>query len=110
LNEGSPLPNIQKRCNMEQQKIAVITGANSGIGQAAALKFATVGIRVVMACRDLQRSDVVRQQLIARSGNPNIDLMELDVSSFDSIRAFCKAFTSKYPRLDILVNNAAYMN
>lgn len=95
---------------MEQQKIAVITGANSGIGQAAALKFATEGIRVVMACRDQQRSDVVRQQLIARSGNPNIDLMELDVSSFDSIRAFCKAFTSKYPRLDILVNNAAYMN
>ncbi len=95
---------------MDQRKIAVITGANSGIGRAAALKFATEGIRVVMACRDKQRSEAVRQELIVRSGNPNIDLMTLDVSSFDSIRSFCKAFTASYPRLDILVHNAAYLN
>lgn len=95
---------------MEQRKIAVITGANSGIGQAAALKFAKEGIRVVMACRDKQKSDAVKRELMARSGNPDIDLMPLDVSSFESIRTFCKAFSAAYPRLDILIHNAAYLN
>jgi len=95
---------------MDQRKIAVITGANSGIGQAAALRFATEGVRVVMACRDKQRSEAVRQELAARSGNPGIDLIPLDVSSFESIHTFCKAFTETYPRLDILVHNAAYLN
>lgn len=95
---------------MKHPKIAVITGANSGIGRAAALKFATEGIRVVMACRDMQRSEAARLDLVAQSGNADIELMPLDVSSFESIRTFCKSFSAAYPRLDILIHNAAYLN
>ncbi|PAQ12721.1 short-chain dehydrogenase [Bacillaceae bacterium SAOS 7] len=90
--------------------LLIITGANSGIGKAAALKFATEGYRVIMACRNMKISSVAQKDIIETSKNTNIDLMNLDVSSFDSIRTFCTAFKSKYPRLDILIHNAAYLN
>lgn len=91
-------------------KIVIITGANSGIGKAAALKFATEGYHVIMACRNMKISTAVQKDIIGITQNTNVDLMELDVSSFDSIRRFCAAFKSKYPRLDILIHNAAYLN
>ena len=93
-----------------KDKIVIITGANSGIGKAAALKFATEEYCVIMACRNMETSTAVQSDIIEITKNTNVDLMELDVSSFDSIRAFCTAFTSKYPRLDILIHNAAYLN
>ncbi|WP_238177710.1 SDR family NAD(P)-dependent oxidoreductase [Paenibacillus contaminans] len=91
-------------------KIVIITGANSGIGKAAALKFASEGYHVVMACRNMLISTAAQTEIQDVSKNCNVDLMELDVSSFDSIRAFCSSFTNKYPRLDILIHNAAYLN
>ncbi|OZI12967.1 short-chain dehydrogenase [Bacillaceae bacterium SAS-127] len=93
-----------------KDKIVIITGANSGIGKAAALKFATEKYHVIMACRNMQISSVAQKDIIETSKNANVDLMNLDVSSFDSIRTFCTAFKSKYPRLDILIHNAAYLN
>ncbi|RKP54999.1 SDR family NAD(P)-dependent oxidoreductase [Cohnella endophytica] len=91
-------------------KIVVITGANSGIGKSAAMKFATEGYRVIMACRNMEISKTVQRAIIETSKNKDVDLIELDVSSFDSIRTFCAAFKAKYPRLDILIHNAAYLN
>lgn len=93
-----------------KDKIVIITGANSGIGKAAALKFATEGYRVIMACRNIGISSAAQKEITEASNNTNVDLMELDVSSFDSIRTFCSAFKAKYPRLDILIHNAAYLN
>jgi NAD(P)-dependent dehydrogenase (short-subunit alcohol dehydrogenase family) len=93
-----------------KDKIVIITGANSGIGKAAALKFATEGYRVIMACRNIEISTSVQRDIIEISKNPNVDLMELDISSFDSIHTFCTVFKSEYPRLDILIHNAAYLN
>ncbi|MFF5996029.1 SDR family NAD(P)-dependent oxidoreductase [Lysinibacillus sp. KU-BSD001] len=93
-----------------QDKIVIITGANSGIGKAATLKFATEGYRVIMACRNLKISTAVQHDIMETTKNRNVDLMELDISSFDSIRTFCTAFKAKYPRLDILIHNAAYLN
>jgi len=93
-----------------KDKIVIITGANSGIGKAAALKFATEGYCIIMACRNMETSTVVQRDIIEITKNTNVDLMELDVSSFNSIRSFCTAFKSKYPRLDILIHNAAYLN
>ncbi|MBS4201267.1 SDR family NAD(P)-dependent oxidoreductase [Bacillus sp. FJAT-49732] len=93
-----------------KEKIVMITGANSGIGKAASLKFATEGYRVIMACRNMKISTAAQKDIIGITKNKKVDLMELDVSSFDSIRTFCTAFKSKYPRLDILIHNAAYLN
>ncbi len=93
-----------------KEKIVLITGANSGIGKAATLKFATEGYKVVMACRNLDRSRVAQEEVMKASNNVNVNLMELDISSFESIRRFCASFKAQYPHLDILIHNAAYLN
>ena len=73
-----------------KDKIVIITGANSGIGKAASLKFAAEGYRVIMACRNMDTSTAVQREIIEITKNTNVDLMELDVSSFDSIRNFAQ--------------------
>jgi NAD(P)-dependent dehydrogenase (short-subunit alcohol dehydrogenase family) len=91
-------------------KIVVITGANSGIGKAAAIKFAKEGYTVVMACRNVERSKMVQQEIIEATKNPHIDLLQLDISSFQSIHQFSTVLKDNYPKLDILIHNAAYLN
>lgn len=91
-------------------KIAVITGANSGIGKETALKFAHEGYAVVMACRNLKKSKKVQDEIIAASKNDNVLLMHLDMSSFESIKSFADEFKRNFSKLDILINNAAYFN
>ncbi len=91
-------------------RTVIITGANSGIGKAATLKFASEGWRVIMACRSLDAGRKAQQEIIAASGNRTVQLMQLDVSSFESIRAFCAAFRREEPRLDVLIHNAGYFN
>lgn len=88
-------------------KIVVITGANSGIGKAAAIKFGNEGYTVVMACRNLERSKMAQQAIIEATKNPHIDLLQLDISSFKSIHQFSTVLKDKYPKLDILIHNAA---
>ncbi|MBT2684699.1 SDR family NAD(P)-dependent oxidoreductase [Bacillus sp. ISL-37] len=91
-------------------KIVVITGANSGIGKAAAIKFGNEGYTVVLACRNLERSKIAQQEIIEATKNPHIDLLQLDISSFKSIHQFSTLLKDKYPKLDILIHNAAYLN
>lgn len=91
-------------------KTIIITGANSGIGKAAAHKFASEGYHVIMACRNLERSEPAREEIITKSGNSSVELWQLDVSSFKSIKHFCEEYTKKFEKLDILIHNAGYFN
>ena len=83
----------------------IITGANSGVGYESTLVLAEKGATVIMACRNLakgQRSlDSIKQAVPAAK----LDLMELDLASLTSIKAFANAFKSKYDKLDVLINN-----
>lgn len=88
----------------------IITGANSGIGKAASLKFAREGHTLIMACRNLHKSRPVRDQIAEDSENDRVYLEQVDMSSFESIRNFCINYHEKYNRLDILIHNAAYFN
>lgn len=92
------------------EKIVIITGANTGIGQQAAIKFADAGYSVVMACRNLKKSKPVRDEIIKTTKNDRVLLEELDMSSFESIKAFAGRYKNLFPKLDILINNAAYFN
>jgi NAD(P)-dependent dehydrogenase (short-subunit alcohol dehydrogenase family) len=100
---------IKKGYKMNNKNV-IITGANSGIGKAAAVKFSKEGYTVIMACRNIERSEKVRTEIIDNSNNKNVDLLQLDISSFTSIQDFCKAFSEKYKQLDILIHNAASFN
>ena len=56
-------------------KTIMITGSNSGIGKAAAFRFAEEGYRVIMACRNLEKSKNDQQEIIKATNNPHIDLL-----------------------------------
>lgn len=88
-------------------KICIVTGANTGIGMATAEGLAKQGAHVIMACRDLDRSKPVQDQIKKASGSDTVDLLQLDLGSQDSTRAFAENFLKNYDRLDVLINNAA---
>lgn len=90
------------------KRLVIITGANSGIGKAAAHIFAKKGYHVIMACRNLERSETAREEIITKSGNSSVELWQLDVSSFKSIKHFCAEYTKKFQKLDILIHNAGF--
>lgn len=94
---------------MEKRKV-IITGANSGIGKAAAKKFALEGYHVIMACRNLEKGEAAKKEIGKSVNNNSLELIQVDVSSFESIHRFCETYRSKYANLDILIHNAAYFN
>jgi NAD(P)-dependent dehydrogenase (short-subunit alcohol dehydrogenase family) len=90
-------------------KVCIVTGATSGIGKATALGLARRGATVVLICRDtLKGADAVRE-ITALTKSVTIDLLVADLSSQQQIRAVAAAFLNKYPRLDVLINNAGAM-
>lgn len=93
-----------------QQIVCLITGANSGIGEATARKIASTGARVVMVCRDLQRGERARSHIIRASGNKDVHLRIADLSVQDDIIRLAKDIKSSFPNLNRLINNAGAMN
>ncbi|CAM3672677.1 MULTISPECIES: SDR family oxidoreductase [Paenibacillus] len=86
--------------------IIIVTGANSGMGLATTIELAKLGAHVVMACRSQSRGEAALHQALEESGSTELELMTLDLGSFDSIRAFAADFKVKHNKLDVLVNNA----
>jgi NAD(P)-dependent dehydrogenase (short-subunit alcohol dehydrogenase family) len=87
-------------------RICLITGANSGIGKETAIGLAKKGAQIVMAVRNLERGEKARTDIIEKSGKKAVDLLRCDVSLMSNIRQFAKEFDAKYPKLDVLINNA----
>lgn len=87
-------------------KIVLITGGNAGIGKEAAVGLASLGARVLITSRSEERGRAARDEIVERSGNPEVDVMALDLASFRSIRAFASDILARHDRLDVLVNNA----
>ena len=90
-----------------KQKICMITGANSGIGKAAAIKIAQQGHHTIMACRNQEKGAAALREVKAASGNDAVELMIVDMSLQSSIRDLSDAFLSKFEHLDVLIHNAA---
>jgi NAD(P)-dependent dehydrogenase (short-subunit alcohol dehydrogenase family) len=90
-----------------QDKTIVITGANAGIGKAAATQLAALGATVVMACRSAERGARALAEVREATNNQRVELMLVDMSSQQSIRQFAATFLSRYARLDVLIHNAA---
>lgn len=93
--------------NTPSNKTIIVTGANAGIGRETARGLAKLGHTVVMVCRNAQAGEAVRQEIVAQTGNQAVTVLNCDLSSQQSIRQFACDFMAKYPRLDVLINNAA---
>lgn len=75
-----------------QDKVVIITGANTGIGKETALDLAQRGGKIYLACRDTKKSDEARLEIIEKTGNKNVFSRELDLASLESIRNFVKEY------------------
>jgi NAD(P)-dependent dehydrogenase (short-subunit alcohol dehydrogenase family) len=87
-------------------KVAMVTGANDGIGKATSLGLARLGATVVMVCRDLERGRSAQALIKSMSGNDAVELMLADLSSQAAIRQLAADYTRTHARLHVLVNNA----
>ncbi len=87
-------------------KVVLVTGATSGLGLAAAEGFARLGAAVWLLARSEERGERARQEVVARSGNRDIQLGLCDLSDLKAVRAFAARFSADMSRLDVLVNNA----
>jgi NAD(P)-dependent dehydrogenase (short-subunit alcohol dehydrogenase family) len=87
-------------------KTCVVTGANSGIGKETALGLARMGARVVLVCRNPPKGEAALADIQRQTGSSHLDLLSADMSSFASVRALAAQITQRYPRLDVLINNA----
>jgi NAD(P)-dependent dehydrogenase (short-subunit alcohol dehydrogenase family) len=88
-------------------RVIVVTGATSGIGQALALDLAKTGETVVMVARDQERGEAARNEIGRAAKNQNIDLQLCDLSVLSSVRNLAEILKSRYPTIDVLVNNAS---
>lgn len=98
-------------------KIVLITGANSGIGLGVAKELANKGAHLILAVRNREKGHQARKEILAHISTHShidtqeikIEVMDLDLSDFDSILKFCQSFYSRFDALDILINNAGIM-
>ncbi len=91
---------------MMQGKVALVTGANAGMGRVIATELARQGATVVLLCRDARNGEEARRAIIQETGNPAVDLLVADLASQQAVREAAGQFRARYPRLHILVNNA----
>lgn len=90
-------------------KLALITGANSGIGFHTALELARAGGSVILACRDLAKADAAKARIAALVPSAELEVLALDLASPDSVRAAAETILKSERRLDQLINNAGVM-
>ena len=89
--------------------VAIVTGANSGIGLETTKALAVKGAEVVMACRNLAKADLAADGIRAEVPGAKLRVMQLDLADLASVEAFAEAFGREYDKLELLVNNAGVM-
>ncbi|BBX47851.1 oxidoreductase [Mycobacterium cookii] len=90
-------------------RVAVVTGANTGLGYHTAAALVQTGAHVVLAVRDTEKGNHALARIAAAQPHADVTLQELDLSSLDSVRAAAAALRRSYPRIDLLINNAGVM-
>ena len=95
-------------------RIALVTGANNGIGKETARVLAQQGCTVFMACRTVSKGETAKREICESLGlpterNKQLEVMELDLSSLKSVETFAKRFNDKNVKIDYLINNAGVM-
>jgi NAD(P)-dependent dehydrogenase (short-subunit alcohol dehydrogenase family) len=92
-----------------QDKIVLVTGATSGIGEVTARELAQQGAHVIILARNRDKAAATQRDIIAATGNNRVDTVLADLSVLQQVRDVAAELHTKYPRLDVLVNNAGLM-
>jgi NAD(P)-dependent dehydrogenase (short-subunit alcohol dehydrogenase family) len=91
-------------------RIAIVTGASSGIGLHTVLGLVRAGMRVVMVGRDRARTEAARRFVREHSGSDGIDILLADFSRLAEVRRLADEILSAHDRIDLLINNAGLMS
>ncbi len=90
-------------------RVAIVTGANSGIGLETARVLAQKGARVILACRNKEKGEAACANILQSAPQAKIEFQPLDLSSLEFIKTFAENFTAIHQNLDLLINNAGVM-
>ncbi len=90
-------------------RLAVVTGANSGLGLVTARELARHGAGVVLACRNLEKGQAALAEIRGAAPRAQVELAELDLGSLASVERFAERFTAEHGGLELLINNAGVM-
>jgi NAD(P)-dependent dehydrogenase (short-subunit alcohol dehydrogenase family) len=90
-------------------RVAVVTGANGGLGLETARELARKGATVVMGVRKQEKAEVAAADIKAEISDARLELRELDLASLSSVKAFAERAVGEHPTIDLLVNNAGVM-
>ena len=93
-----------------QHKNIIITGATDGIGLAAAKSIASKGYKIVLVGRNADKGKKAIDEIIAHSGNKNLDFFECDLSLVKNVKTLADQIKQKYSNIDVLLNNAGGAN
>lgn len=93
----------------QRGRVAVVTGANSGIGLWTAVALANKGAHVVLAVRNVDKGNAVAAQIAAQNPRANATVQQLDLSSLQSIRRCADELKTAHQSIDLLINNAGVM-
>ncbi|KAL0480608.1 retinol dehydrogenase [Acrasis kona] len=104
---------LLKNPELLRGKVAIITGANSGIGEATAKAMNACGAHIIMACRSEEKAKAAVDRIqehyktnVSNDNQPPVEFMKLDLSQLESVREFVTAFESKNLQINYLINNA----
>ena len=93
----------------QQGRLAVVSGANTGLGFETARVLAARGASVVLAVRDAEKGKAAAARIAGTAPGANVTVQPLDLASLESIRAAAGELRARHPRIDLLVNNAGVM-
>ena len=93
----------------QNDRMAIVTGANTGIGFETAAALVAKNATVVMACRNRQKAEDAIKRIRERTPEAKLEFIELDLASLASIERFAEAFRADHDSLDLLINNAGVM-
>lgn len=93
----------------QEGKIAIVTGANSGLGFETTKELVKKGFLVIMACRDLKKAHEAHHKILKQFSSADLKIIQIDTSSLKSVKAFADEFLKHYQKLDLLINNAGIM-
>lgn len=92
-----------------KDKIVLITGGTGGIGKQTAIALARLGAQVIVTGRDRARGEAGVLDIQRASGNFDVELLLADLSTQAGVRSLAEQFKRRYPRLDVLINNAGLL-
>lgn len=91
-----------------KDKVVIVTGASSGIGEATARQFGREGAKVVLAARRVDRLETLAQEIAAMNTGAETFVVQADISKLEDIKSLIQETLEKFGRIDVLVNNAGF--